>query len=95
MAADKPISVAEWLEGFMDLDAYLANGGNLLDLPIDALDTVPPAMVRSLVKRMSRERADLIARFRAHRNDQAKREAEASEPPTEPEPDAASDKMRH
>ncbi len=95
MAADKPISVAEWLEGFMDLDAYIANGGNLLDLPIDALDTVPPAMVRSLVKRMSRERADLIARFRAHRDDQATRDAAAGEKAAEPQPGAAPDKMRH
>ena len=64
MATDKSITVTEWLDRFMDLEAHLARGGSLLDLPIDALDSVPPDMVRSLVKQMGRERLNQIGRVR-------------------------------
>jgi hypothetical protein len=64
MAANKPITVGDWLDQFMDLDAYLASGGQLLDLPINALDMVHPGMVESLVRRMSEERMNHLARFR-------------------------------
>lgn len=64
MATEKSVTVTEWLDRFMDLEAHLARGGSLLDLPIDALDSVPPDMVRSLVKQMGRERLNQIGRVR-------------------------------
>ena len=86
MAADKPISVADWLDQFMDLDAYLAGGGQLLDLPINALDMVHPSMVESLVRRMSEERMNHLARFRDRRpNPVQQREGSAGEKASEPE----------
>src|SRR5215469_12184412 len=89
MAADKPISVADWLDQFMDLDAYLANGGQLLDLPINALDMVHPGMVEALVRRMSEERMNHLARFRERRLNPAKRDRAADEQAAEPEAGAA------
>src|SRR5215470_3992921 len=85
MAADKPITVADWLDQFVDLDTYLANGGQLLDLPINALDMVHPSMVESLVRRMSEERMNHLARFRERRPNAAQREASAAEKASEPE----------
>lgn len=71
MATEKSITVAEWLDRFMDLDAYIANGGSLLDLPVDSLDTLPPDMVRSLVKQMGRERLNQFGRLREHQGNSA------------------------
>jgi len=89
MAADKPISVADWLDQFVDLDTYLANGGQLLDLPINALDMVHPGMVESLVRRMSEERMNHLARFRDRRPNPAQRDRAADEQAAEPEAGAA------
>jgi hypothetical protein len=91
MAADKPISVADWLDQFVDLDTYLANGGQLLDLPINALDMVHPGMVESLVRRMSEERMNHLARFRDRRPNPAQRDRAAGETAAEPEAGAASE----
>jgi len=91
MAADKPITVADWLDQFMDLDAYLANGGQLLDLPINALDMVHPSMVESLVRRMSEERMNHLARFRERRPNPAQRDRGAGETPAEPAADTAAE----
>ena len=92
MAADKPISVADWLDQFMDLDAYLANGGQLLDLPINALDMVHPSMVESLVRRMSEERMNHLARFRERRpNPAQQRDANAGEKASEPQAGTAAE----
>lgn len=91
MAADKPISVADWLDQFMDLDAYLANGGQLLDLPINALDMVHPSMVESLVRRMCLERMNYLARFRERRPNPAKRDAAVVEKAAESAANAAAE----
>lgn len=91
MAADKPISVGDWLDQFMDLEAYIANGGQLLDLPINALDMVHPGMVESLVRRMCHERMNYLARFRDRRPNPVKRDASAGEKLAEPTAAAASD----
>jgi hypothetical protein len=91
MAADKPISVADWLDQFMDLDAYLANGGQLLDLPINALDMVHPSMVESLVRRMSEERMNHLARFRERRPNPAQQRDASAEKASEPEAGAVAE----
>ncbi|HUI96797.1 MAG TPA: hypothetical protein VLX44_13650 [Xanthobacteraceae bacterium] len=86
MAADKPISVGDWLDQFVDLDTYIANGGQLLDLPINALDMVHPSMVESLVRRMSEERMNHLARFRDRRpNPAQQRDRAGGETTAEPE----------
>ncbi|HEU5273825.1 MAG TPA: hypothetical protein VFU97_09195 [Xanthobacteraceae bacterium] len=77
MATEKSVTVTEWLDRFMDLEAHLARGGSLLDLPIDALDSVPPDMVRSLVKQMGRERLNQIGRVRDPRAGQTLSEEQA------------------
>ncbi len=67
MAERHTNTVDEWLDRFMDLEAYVATGRSLLDLPVSALDVVPPAMAYSIIKRMGRERLDHHVRAAASR----------------------------
>jgi hypothetical protein len=87
-------TVDEWLDRFMDLDAYLAKGGSLLDLPVSALDGVPPAMVNSIVKRMGRERLDHHVRAPVRGDDPAPAAAQMNEIPAQDQPRAASDEAQ-
>ncbi len=94
MAARDSTTVDEWLDSFMDLDAYLAKGGSLLDLPVNALDAVPPAMARSLVKRMGRERLDHLVRADAPRENSAQGANATGETPAEPQATATRDETQ-
>ena len=64
MSEDKSVSIDEWLDHLNDLDAYLANGGPLLDLPIGSLEMVPESIVQRMVKRITQERLKKFGRFR-------------------------------
>ena len=64
MSEDKSISIDEWLNHLNDLDAYLAAGGPLLDLPISSLEMVPESIVQRMVKRITQERLKKFGRFR-------------------------------
>ncbi len=89
MAERHTNTVDEWLDRFMDLEAYLATGRSLLDLPVNALDVVPPAMAYSIIKRMGRERLDHHVRSQATGENPAQDAAAIGEPLAAQQADAA------
>jgi hypothetical protein len=94
MATDKSLTVTEWLERFNDLEAYIADGGRLLDLPVTSLDTVPAEIVQRMVKQMTRERLKRFGRLRERIENRQAPDAESTEQPAEQQPPAASEKTR-
>ena len=98
MAEDNSISIDEWLDHLNDLDAYLANGGPLLDLPISSLEMVPESIVQRMVKRITQERLKKFGRFRERLENQGPADAEAgaAAPQSEeaPQADAAAAETR-
>lgn len=85
MAEDNSISIDEWLDHLNDLDAYLANGGPLLDLPISSLEMVPESIVQRMVKRITQERLKKFGRFRERLETQGAADAEADAPAPQPQ----------
>ena len=78
------LSVGDWLDQFNDLDAYLAEGGRLLDLPVSALDMVPASIVQRMVKRMTLERLRQGSGFRERFADRTEDDAAPVDQPTQP-----------
>jgi hypothetical protein len=59
------MTLKEWLIIFLDLDAYIAKGGRLGDLPLPPLQNMPPEALDTIAERMGAERLDRIGRFYA------------------------------
>jgi len=57
------MTLQEWLKAFGDLDAYMAGGGQLLDLPLTPMDELPPASVTAIYEQLSPDRLDRLGRF--------------------------------
>lgn len=94
MAERHTNTVDEWLDRFNDLEAYLATGRSLLDLPVSALDVVPPAMAYSIIKRMGRERLD--HHVRSPEQSKSSQRADATGQPCAAQPAPATpDDTRH
>lgn len=98
MAEDKSVSIDDWLDHLNDLDAYLAAGGALLDLPISSLEMVPESIVQRMVKRITHERLKKFGRFRGRFETQAVADGAADEPSQQeadaPQPAAEVEKTR-
>ncbi len=56
-------TLTEWLEIYNDLDAYIARGGELLDLPVNSPADFPPEIEKFVVERLDKEKIDRIGRF--------------------------------
>jgi hypothetical protein len=59
------LTIGQWLDIFMDLDAYIAKGGRLLELPIAPLEELSPDVRQLIIERMGHQRIDRIGRFYA------------------------------
>ena len=99
MAEDKSVSIDDWLDHLNDLDAYLAAGGPLLDLPISSLEMVPESIVQRMVKRITQERLKKFGQLRGRFEpqvvaDDAEDEAPPQQRAAEPEPVAETEKTR-
>jgi len=53
----------EWLEIYSDLDAYIALGGELLNLPVTTPADFPPEIQKLIFERLGNEKLDRIGRF--------------------------------
>ena len=56
-------TLKEWLEIYNDLDAYIARGGELLDLPVNSPADFPPEIEKFVLERLGKEKLDRIGRF--------------------------------
>ena len=56
-------TLENWVEIYNDLDAYIARGGELLDLPVNSPADFPPEIEKRIVKRLGKEKLDRIGRF--------------------------------
>lgn len=56
-------TLRDYLEIYNDLDAYIARGGELLDLPVNTPADFPPEVEELIVKRLGKEKLDRIGRF--------------------------------
>jgi hypothetical protein len=56
-------TLRDWLEIYNDLDAYIARGGELLDLPVNTPAGFPPKIEKFIVERLGKEKLDRIGRF--------------------------------
>jgi hypothetical protein len=59
--AETERTTREWITIFKDLDAYIAKGGRLLDLPV--MSQWPPQMVQSIAEELGREQCGRLGRF--------------------------------
>jgi hypothetical protein len=59
------MTLKEWLDIFMDLDAYIAKGGRLLDLPMIPLEDLPPQALELIFEQVGHEKLDRLGRFYA------------------------------
>jgi len=57
------VNKQQWLDIYADLDAYIAKGGRLTELPHPYWDKVPLETKELLAKRMSPERFGRLERF--------------------------------
>lgn len=56
-------TLREFLEIYGDLDAYIARGGELLDLPVTTPADFPPEIEKFVLERLGEEKLDRIGRF--------------------------------
>jgi hypothetical protein len=59
------MTLREWLDIYMDLDAYVAKGGRLLDLELYNPEDWPPDAQKYILERMGPERLARMDRFLA------------------------------
>jgi hypothetical protein len=57
------ITIGEWIAIHKDLDAYIANGGRLLDLRLGQLDQLSDAVLEMIVRDVGIEQWERLGRF--------------------------------
>jgi hypothetical protein len=59
------MTLPEWLAIVLDLDAYIAKGGRLADLPLPPLQNMPAQELEMIAEQMGAERLNRVGRFYA------------------------------
>jgi hypothetical protein len=57
------MTLKDWLIIFADLDAYLAKGGRLGDLPLPPLQNMAPEALDMIAEQMGAEKLNRVGRF--------------------------------
>lgn len=63
MTGAPAMTLREWIDIHKDLDAYIASGGKLLELPINSIDQLPPAVINVIAQEMGPDRLARLGRF--------------------------------
>ena len=57
------MTLKDWLIIFADLDAYIAKGGRLGDLPLPPLQNMPPEALAMIAEQLGAEKLNRVGRF--------------------------------